>query len=230
MGFSGIIRCAECGSSMAFNSKPQSHGISEQYRCTRYAMYGKAQCTTHAITLETLESVVLADIKYYASIATQNEAELANRFIGMAEHQLERTQDVQEIKIRDSKRQISEIDRAVKKLFEEKVAGNVPEGIFKNLLLGYEAEQNALRETIAENEEQMQKSAAVETDVMTWVLRVKACFSLERLDRATALELIDYVEVSERIAADGTKKQDISIKYKFVGNIDEIPEKVLRGA
>ena len=148
----------------------------------------------------------------------------------MAGQQLERKQDVLKGKVRESKKRIAEIDRAVKKLFEEKVAGNVPEGIFKNLLLDYEAEQNTLRVVIADNETQMEKAAAVESDVTSWVRLIKACLDLENLDRATALELIDCIEVSEKIAEDGTKEQEIGIRYKFVGNVAEIPEITAIGA
>ncbi|MCL1821137.1 MAG: DUF4368 domain-containing protein [Oscillospiraceae bacterium] len=44
------------------------------------------------------------------------------------------------------------------------------------------------------------------------------------------MELIDCIEVSERIAEDGKKRQEISVKYNFIGNVAETSEITSIGA
>lgn len=46
---------------------------------------------------------------------------------------------------------------------------------------------------------------------------IKECVSLDRLDRATAFQLIDNVAVHERTDGRGRKSQSIQVKYNFVG-------------
>ena len=54
------------------------------------------------------------------------------------------------------------------------------------------------------------------------IVRVKECLSIDALDRAIVMELIDRIEVSETYDADGVKNIDISINYKF-GRIEKEP-------
>ena len=46
---------------------------------------------------------------------------------------------------------------------------------------------------------------------------IKDCVSIDRLDRATAFQLIDNVAVHEQTDKDGRKSQSIQVKYNFVG-------------
>ncbi|NLV20916.1 MAG: DUF4368 domain-containing protein [Syntrophomonadaceae bacterium] len=102
-------------------------------------------------------------------------------------------------------------------MFEEKITGNVPDSLFKNMLSDYEREINALEEKTENIRRQLQDQESSEVNVQKWMGLIKDCVSIDRLDRATAFQLIDNVAVHEQMDKNGRKNQSIQVKYNFVG-------------
>ena len=137
--FSGIIRCADCGAAMAFVRRERKNSEDKMfYRCSRYNNGGKEACSTHTIDAEVLESVVLADIQHHAKMAVKNERELFDRLLSFSGQEYEHEKAAQEKALRDATNRVSFIEDASKRLFEEKITGNVPDGLFKKMLADYE--------------------------------------------------------------------------------------------
>ena len=218
--FSGIIRCADCGSAMAFNRKVYSGNERIIYRCGRYANSGKDQCSSHSIKQETLEQVILEDMRHYAEAAVTDENALISRLLLATDRERERERSAKRQAVTKLQKRIDTIDRMVKQLFEEKVAGSVPLPMFKKLLADYEQERNGLEAQIRELEMGMQTATDTERDVMAWMNLIKNSLSLESLDRETAFRLIDNISVSEKFEENGKKHQSIAIQYNFVGCLD----------
>ena len=219
--FSGIIRCADCGSSMAFNKKFRNNGEHHYiYRCTRYAIQGKEQCSTHTITQEMLEQVVLNDMKNYAKAAITNEGALVSKILSASDREREKERSAKRQVTTKLRKRIDTIDRMVKQLFEEKVNGSVPLPTFQKLLVDYEQEKKDAEVQIRELDTEVQSASDTERDVLTWMGLIKNSLSLESLDRETAYRLIDNITVSEKIVVDGKKHQNILIQYNFVGCLD----------
>jgi hypothetical protein len=132
-----------------------------------------------------------------------------------------REQNVYQSKIRELKKRVATVDHAIKQVFEEKLAGNVPDSIFKKLMNDYEAEQIKLADEITEIEKKLEIAVSDESDVAKWINLIKGCIRIDELDRPTAIALINCIEVSEQFNTDGQRQQDITIKYNFVGKIPE---------
>jgi hypothetical protein len=216
--FSGIIRCADCGAAMAFNRKVEKSGVVRRfYRCSRYANSGSKSCSMHTMDADTLESIILADIQYYAQTAISDEKKLYDRLLSFSGQEWQNEKAAQEKALRDATNRISFIQDASKRLFEEKITGNVPDSLFKNLLSDYEQEINALEEKAENIRWQLHDQENSEVNVQKWVELIKDCVSIDRLDRATAFQLIDNVAVHEQTDENGHKSQSIQVKYNFVG-------------
>ena len=216
--FSGIIRCADCGAAMAFNRKVEKSGVVRRfYRCSRYANSGSKSCSMHAIDADTLESVILSDIQYYARTAITDEKKLFDRLLSFSGQEQQEEKTAQEKILRDATNRIAFVQEASKRLFEEKVKGNVPDSLFKKMFADYESELNGLEDKEADMQRQIQMRASGEADVQQWIGLVKSCVSIDRLDRATAYQLIDHIAVHEQTDKNGKRTQDIQVKYNFVG-------------
>lgn len=216
--FSGIIRCADCGAAMAFNRKVEKSGVVRRfYRCSRYANSGSKSCSMHTIDADTLENIILADIQYYAQTAITDEKKLYDRLLSFSGQEWENEKAAQEKTLRDATNRISFIEDASKRLFEEKITGNVPDILFKNMLSDYEKEINALEGKSENIRRQLQDQESGEANVQKWMELIKDCVSIDRLDRATAFQLIDNVAVHEQTDKYGHKSQSIQVKYNFVG-------------
>ena len=220
--FSGIIRCADCGAAMVFNRRERKNGnIKLFYRCSRYVNNGRDTCTTHTIDVEILESVILHDIQHHAKTAVRDEKRLFNRLLAYSGEANKNEHAAKEKTLRDAESRISFVEDAGKKLFEERVLGNVPESLFKKMLADYEREIMELSGKVVELRRQIQDSRNSRADIQNWLNVLKECATIDRLDRATAYQLIDHVDVHEQADECGIRTQTIEIKYNFVGCIGQ---------
>lgn len=216
--FSGIIRCADCGAAMAFNRKVSSTGVERRfYRCSRYANSGSKSCSMHSIDADTLEGIILSEIQYHAQTVITDESRLMDRLLSFTGRERQNEKAAQEKSLRDAKNRIAFIEDASKRLFEEKITGNVPESLFKKLFADYERELAELEDKYLYLQQNAQEAVNAEADVQNWMKLIKQCVSIDRLDRATAFRLIDQVSVHEQADERGRKSQSIQIKYNFVG-------------
>jgi hypothetical protein len=218
--FSGLIRCADCGSAMAFNKRVHRNGDHYTYRCSRYANYGKNQCSTHIIPQDTLEQVILTDMRQYAKAAVKDEQSLINRILSVSDREREREHSAKRQTATKHRKRLDAIDKMVKQLFEEKVNGGIPLDMFQKLLADYDRERKEIETQLRELDNELQTANDTERNVLTWLGLIKNCLSLKSLDRETAYTLIDNISVSEKIEIDGKKHQNILIQYNFVGRLD----------
>jgi hypothetical protein len=61
--------------------------------------------------------------------------------------------------------------------------------------------------------------------VRRFVDTISKYLNVEKLDRVMARELIDFITVSEFYKVDGKTMQDVTINYKFVGNLERLSGK-----
>jgi DNA invertase Pin-like site-specific DNA recombinase len=214
--FSGIVRCADCGTKMTYNRKVFASYTKEYYRCGRYTNKGTDACNPHTIIFQTVYDAVLADLREYARLAASDEEKLINRLI-KSNIKLKESGIQQKEKLLYSKeRRVKEIDNLIQALFEDKVKGNVPDGVFKRMAQKYDEEQLTLTGEIDRLRIELVEQRQNEKDISGWVEKIKRCLSIETLTREIAMELIDSIEISEAYTDDnGVEQQDIKITYRF---------------
>ena len=78
-------------------------------------------------------------------------------------------------------------------------------------------EINELEDNASEIRQQLQDQENGEANAQKWIRLIKSCVSIDRLDRATAFQLIDHVAVHEQEDKSGHTTQTVQIKYNFVG-------------
>lgn len=150
-------------------------------------------------------------------MAVKDERGLLDRLLSFSGQEQEHEKNAQEKALREAANRISFIQDASKRLFEEKITGNVSDSLFKKLLSDYEQEINGLEEKSDNIRRQLQDQESSEANVQKWMELIKDCVSINSLDRATAYQLIDHVAVHEQEDEIGLSSQTIQIKYNFVG-------------
>jgi len=218
--FSGIAKCADCGSAMNFNRKQQRGKEYMLYKCGRYANHGKSACSIHSISFEVLEETVLRDIQNNAILAAGNQKKLIRRLEKYGNREQEEKRLSLEKKLCGAHNRLSELDNLIRKLFEERYAGNVPDSIFKRLMSDYEKEQQNLQINVADFQSSLTLLESSACDVERWVDSISQYTQIETLTRSIVTELIDHINVYESYEINGEKHQDIEVNYKFVGSID----------
>lgn len=219
--FTGIVRCADCGAAMAYtvsksNSGKQSYHL---YKCTRYATHGRGICTLHNVSLRTLKTTVLTDLRQLAEGLNTDETAWIAKLKGICDNENQKAIAFLKQRIGESNKRLSEIKILATKLFEERCLGNVPDNLFKKMMSGYDDEQTQLARELIEQKAELSAHESKNTDISSWANEIKKYTNIEKLNRAIVTKLIDAIDVHETVKSAGVRTQEIDIIYKFVGKL-----------
>jgi hypothetical protein len=118
--------------------------------------------------------------------------------------------------LKATEKRLAELERLTQALYEDKVLGTVPEAVFKNLMVRYEAERVEKQSLVQSLEQKIADTAQDERDIEQYIANIKKYVAVEQLDRGMLLELINYIEIGERKEKDGQKYRDVVIHYNLV--------------
>lgn len=129
--FSGLLKCADCGANMIFNTKHYKSYTKEYYRCSTYMNKGKTACTHHSIDYNIVYQAVIDDIRKYAVLSEKDEDKLIDMLLEIQADFQSKNISKYEENIRKTKNRIREIEGLIQSSFEEKISGNISDMIFR---------------------------------------------------------------------------------------------------
>ncbi len=219
--FRGKVVCAGCGATMQYNRsvkhyKSGTH-IYVMYSCSTHQHSGRSVCSSHAISELALQTILLNEIREQTSAIQTDEAAVIERLrtqlLGEQADRLEETR--QEIK--RLRKRVTELERMTATLYEDKVCGNISEETFLSLMQKNEQERQGKTESL---ETLMSVVSAEEQkceDIQKWVTVMRKYLAVETIDRDLLEELVERIEVGEKIRTEDGKRQDVTVVYRFVG-------------
>lgn len=213
--FAGFVKCADCGYALGYSS---SHGA-ESYSCEQYRRHGKTFCSCHYIRKDTLEAVVLSDIKRYAKLAKSKSNELAKQLSLQNDSKDEQKSKELNAELKDLNLRFSELNTIIKRLYEDNVTRRISDERFNLLLNDYETEQDKVKQRIEGIQKLISDLEESKIDLSAWMELIRNYTNITKLDRTILSELVDKITVSETKIIDGEKTIDITIYYRFVGAI-----------
>ena len=218
--FAGLVKCAGCGSSLNA-SYDKKKGKYTGFSCWVYKNYGKQRCTSHAIGWQTLNRLVLEDIRRNAQVAKLAAA----RYVGVllrAKLEKEKGETVRaERELKKAEKRIGELDKILAKLYEDQALGKISEARYQAMAPGYETEQASLQERVSRLREQLAHTQEVQDNVEQFVPLIQKYTDIQELTPHILNELVEKIVVHEKkVEEDGSKSQMVEIHYKFVGCID----------
>lgn len=214
---SGMLVCADCGSKMKIKYTPRKEGKSYYFVCRTYIDLGKMYCTSHRISEQKLENLVLKDVQSMLTEIIINEERAKERFIRNKAKSNEQNRYSDERKLTALRNRLAELDKFIQSAFEEKVSGNLPESVCSKLCANYQAEISEINRTIEEIEKRLAEEEKNNGDVEEYIRRLKNYGSYEKLTRETVLQLIDFIVVGDKI--DDSSERNFDIYYKFLSNV-----------
>ena len=208
---SGFLVCADCGKKLKGKSVK---GKSYMYCCRTYVDLGKKYCTSHSITERQIESIVLQDIRSVLNGADADHKKAEEHFLRGKARRDEQNRISAEKKLRALKGRLAELEHLVQSAFEEKVLGDLPEDICKNLCEKYQAEAESVRRQICELEKNFTVRETEGDGAEEYIAKLRYCLKCEELTREMCLNLIEFITVGERPEGDGARQ--IHIYYKLM--------------
>ncbi len=218
---SGLMYCIDCGEKMrlAWNNttngskkKPRIY-VRHNYNCGTYNRFGKKACTSHYIKMKDIDALILADIRSMAKLVIDDEKQACADFLQKKQQFTEKQTADDLKKLNDGKFRLTELEKLMQSIYEDKVLGKIPEDVCVKLLEKYQSEQNSLSAEVLALESKLSAVKQDENDVDEFIKRLKKYTDVSELSREMCLELIEYITVDEYSA---DRARDIHIYYKLL--------------
>lgn len=203
---------------LSFQHRVDNHKSKGCYRGARHIRYGKDECSSHYITIEQVEAVVLNDIQRHVKLAAENAEKYADYLKGISE----RDQNGEIISFKrnseKAKKRSSEIDILLQKLYEDKVFGVISEERYIAMSASMKNEQQELKRKIAEYNDFLGSYEKKSQNVSEFIRLVRNYEHIDELTEELVHTLIEKIVIHEREKTDNDVIMRIDIYYRFIGN------------
>lgn len=218
---SGMLYCADCGKRM-YLCRCTTMKQAEYFNCSTYRKKKKNLCTSHQITVKAVETLLLDDLRRTLRFAQSQKEE----FLRMLEENSE-VKTKQEIKenlreLSAEEERIKALDKIIQSLYEDKVAGKLPEERYLKLSDTYETEQAELTEKAQTLKAEIEKDKKEKGHILDFLCLVEKYSSIEELTPEIIRSFVDRIIVHEKRKENGHYRQEVEIVYNFIGAV-EIP-------
>ncbi len=223
--FSGLLYCADCGFKMRYHSERRkySDGHTELFKsfiCGNYGRSGKTACTIHSIYEDALKEVVLRDIQEKAQYAQYDRERLVAQIVRMKEKEKHSRLASYEQELKSATARITELEKLMQNLYEDKCTGVVPQTVFQTLMKKYEAERAQKAAALPELEQKLRTQLAARQEADRWTDIIRHYTEITELDETILFALVDRIEVGETRRQGAMRVCDVKVFYRYVGNVD----------
>lgn len=218
--FCGLVYCADCGSPLWFNVNHPNTDI-KYFMCSNYKGRRGTCEGTHYVRADSLEQIVMLELRNLASFLKDDEQTFANILETKTNRNILNQQKFLEKSINKSVARTKEVALMYEKLFEKHINGIVGEESFMQLSQKYEAERDELKVKIKQYRDELSEIETLRTSKEQFTLAVRKFMQMETLTPAILNELIEKIEVHSIEGRGKDKTQKIIIHYRFVGIIEK---------
>lgn len=209
---SGLCYCDECGAKMKMQKTPYNKSP-YSYRCGMHVRYGKDYCSSHNIKGTILEGAILQDIKRQIDFV-MNDSEARAKYLARKRGNIAVKSAEDSKRKREIEKRIDDLGKLIRKVYEDRVLGNLPDKTCAELLADYQQEKETLQAELDELLKRSETMAQDEADVDEYIRRLKSYAGVDTLTRQMAMDLLEYVTV-DRYEGEG-KPRRIHIYYKLI--------------
>ena len=220
--FSGLLYCADCGGKMTIRRRKEDRR-KDAFICSTYRKKKKNLCTEHAIKVSALEQIVLQDIRKVCAYVRAYEQEFLEDFRKCSVKESARLQSAAKSELKKAESRLSEIEKIIVKLYEEKVCGRIPEERFELLAKNYETEQTELKQKTEALKASLIAAKETDSSLAKFVLLVRSYTEVKELTPEILNSFIDKIYIGKPERIDGRRVQEVKIIYKLVGAV-KIPQ------
>lgn len=216
--FVGLVKCPDCGRNMAFSNP---NGREPRFRCRTYVRNSNL-CTTHAISYEALQQIVMSDIQKHI----KNMEALGDQFI-QEMHELSEKGGSKKIKqfekdLEVAEKRIAEIDSVIMKLFEQNALGKISDERFEKMSSAYESEQKELAQKRDELRTKIRAEEKKTQSTNQFLETIRKYETVTELNRSMLVELIDSIYVYQAEGTGKDRKQRVEINYRFLEGLNVV--------
>ena len=213
---------ADCGAKLYHHRSITLTKEQESYICSNYQ--SRKKCTAHYIRAVVLEQLVLQNLQRVVAYAQEDENEFVRRVMENKTAVQRAEQEQAKRKLEKQERRISELDRIIQQLYEDRVSGALSAERFAKLSGGYEKEQEELKQSAKELQAIVNTIETQAVNVQSFLKIVRKYTAPTELTPALLREFVEKIVVHAPDKSSGHRTQRIDVHYNFIGEIDFSPE------
>ena len=146
-------------------------------------------------------------IKRTCDYAVENEAEFRETVCSISEEQQGELSVGLEKRLGERQKQVNQMNRLIKKLYEDNISGKLNNKLFNAMLSDYPSELEALEEDIDRDNAELEGMSAKKTDVDVFMELVKKHTTFEELTPAILNEFVDKIMVYKAVGSGMVKTE-----------------------
>ena len=221
--FSGLIRCADCGSNMSYHTNTVNKDI-HYFSCSNYVKDTRGTCQArHYIRADALEQIVVFELKRLAIMLQQDEDLLVDILEKKTNKDFYDEKKHLEEQLQKAIVRQQSVASLYEKLYEDNATGKVTDEWFTHMSHKYEVERTELKVRIFNLREKVANMQSVQHSKDMFIGAVRKFLDMDTITAPLIHELIDHIDVYEAEGKGKNKTQRVVIHYNFVGYL-EIPE------
>ncbi len=221
--FSGLIRCADCGSNMSYHTNTVNKDI-HYFSCSNYVKDTRGTCPErHYIRADALEQIVILELKRLAIMLQHDEEFLAEILEKKTNKDFYDEKKFLEGELQKAIVRQQTVAGLYEKLYEDNATGKVTDEWFTHMSHKYEVERAELKVKIFNLREQVANMQTVQHSKDMFTGAIRKFLDMDTITAPLIHELIDHIDVYEAEGKGKNKTQRVVIHYNFVGYL-EIPE------
>lgn len=174
----------------------------------------------HFIRTDLLTAAVTDNLRKITGYAAAHEAQFIKQVTAQNENGGKRKAAAMKKQMGEADSRIAELNRIIKRLYEDNVLGKISDECFALLSEEYEAEQREPKSRAANTQTELDKAKETQEGAEKFVNIVRKHLHFDELTPALLREFVEKIVVHEAGKIDGKRHQQIDIYYSFIGRVD----------
>ena len=225
--FRGLLICGGCNTRMVFSSRTGRRSVGH-FCCNKHRRYGGTECSSHYITLEQVTELLLGDIRTHASLAAADTDRYVEHLMTLSEQNWNGEKASYQKEADKCRHRISELDAILKKLYEDRVFGNISDERYAALSADYEAEEKKLKERYDALQGLLDSFVKQSRNAKEFAKLVESYADITEVTEELLHTLVDKIVVHEKEAVDGEIAMRVDIYYRFIGKVGNTDGEALK--
>ncbi|GHU94583.1 recombinase [Clostridia bacterium] len=217
----GLLFCADCGAKLYHErSTPNAVKLKDAYLCASYVKK-TAECTPHRVTTAAITELILDTLRTVAGYALNNEEDFRARVSEMFSAKLDGDMKARRKRLAVCEKRVADLDRLIKKLFEEHALGDLADKRFAALSADYEQEQADLEHEVETLNAEIGSYVDSAERADSFMSLTRKYIDFSELSPSMLNEFVERVNIGEREDR-GCQftKQKVEIVLNFIGDFD----------
>ena len=220
--FAGLLYCADCERKLHFNVNHPNTQL-KYFNCSNYRGNRGTCNETHYIRADSLEQVMLLEIRRMTAFLQDKEENFVNLLIDKSLKEAQRENKRREKELTTMTARCRELETLFTKTYEDNASGKLSDERFMMITKRYDDEQLGLKKKISALQAEIEAEERHKHSAASFLRAVKKYTNIQELTSVILNELVEKIVVHHAQGMGKSRTQQLEIHYNFVGVLD-MPE------